>query len=375
MKQHFNELSTDYIESYFKDNPQFAGTFTQFNLPKKIAKKFYVILMLPNQNSTNGHFLLVYNVKDKCIFLDPFGVFPCKLIEKFMHTSKNTCYYSNIDVQSINSIACGVYVIHFVNELLLNKPFNKIINEFTDDVNNNDHVLLRYAKAENIQNGGSLIVDKMKDLWYAMKGVRDRFNNKSRKLIELFGTQKIKSIIVNRAPIESYLKWLLNILSLGRVQKKLKDLHYDSIFHLSLILQLENDKLLVLEKVSVPELTSVKKIPNGEKLQINITRSLDLNELINNAIKVEKDGFWRYNTVELNCQKFAIDVLQGSNLLTNEAYNFIYQDAKSIVNQLGPQFKPFSDILLNIVGRADILLRGSSINSIRQCSIPTSRIF
>jgi hypothetical protein len=234
------------------------------------------------------------------------------------------------------------------------KITNILLEDFGFETNINENELKARMK-----QGGNLI-DKMKDMWSFIKGNRKQFNSTGRQILLKYGNSKIKQILICREPITKYIYWLMNILSVGQIQRKLKQLNYDDIYHLFLIIILENGVILRLEKNQIPELKIVNSIPSVQKYPISVN-NLSLIELIAGGMKRQGDSFWSYNKQNNNCQKFVIDLLQGSGLISGEIVKFVLQDAKAIVAQLPSSFNKYSDILINLINRGDILIHGRGI--------------
>ena len=80
---------------------------------------------------------------------------------------------------------------------------------------------------------------------------RNDYQPKVRKLLRELGSKIIKSAVVMRSPVPSLLTQALNVVSLGSFAKNLKDSPYDTLFHLSLVVDLEDGNKLLIEKNEV----------------------------------------------------------------------------------------------------------------------------
>jgi len=167
--------------------------------------------------------------------------------------------------------------------------------------------------------------------------IRRDYSPQIRTLLKKIGEKKIKSIVIQRVPVESAIKGMLNVITLGNYTKTTEKLGYDKVFHLSAILTLENNERIVVEKNEVINIS--KKIPSGgNQMSIPISKDITLNQFLNNTREKQGSNFFLYNAFNKgkggNCQKFIHDLLQNSGLLTNEAKEFILQDADKIVQGL-----------------------------------------
>ena len=82
-----------------------------------------------------------------------------------------------------------------------------------------------------------------------------------RKWLEMHGREQITSIQVKRKPVQKAVQTFTNLLSFGQLNKAIKDLNYDDIFHLSLVI---NGKYEIDKKDVITEQNYNKE--NGEEL-------------------------------------------------------------------------------------------------------------
>lgn len=175
-----------------------------------------------------------------------------------------------------------------------------------------------------------------------------------RKLLGEVGTESITSLKVVRAPLHSAVKRLLQLVSQGTYEKAVKDSNYDSMFHLSLVI---NDQY-TLDKQQVVKL--VRGTPsNGESMPVNLEGSITIQELVDKTkLKMGNSAFSNYNAVDNNCQFFIKNVLEANGLLTPELESFIMQDALSVFSKM-PQFVPkVAETLTDVGAWADKVIEG-----------------
>ena len=127
------------------------------------------------------------------------------------------------------------------------------------------------------------------------------------KLISEYGDVRITSIQLNRTPINGFLQKIINILSLGALQRAKKKLNYDDIFHLFMHIHLENQMCVLIEKDEVIKVYySCLPRDKAEVFFVGnyIPNSLTVNEFIQNGAKL--DGiynFVHYTASTYNCQR------------------------------------------------------------------------
>jgi hypothetical protein len=201
----------------------------------------------------------------------------------------------------------------------------------------------------------------LSNIWsFLTKSDRGRFNQKERDIIDKYGNMIIKSISVFRKPLSSGIKTVLNILSLGKFESMRKTLNYDDVFHVGLILIMSDGTQLILEKNQVPSLRPLYRedIEGGTNVNIPINKKITLNELLNGGLKVLGSDYWNYSPTN-NCQRFALSILKGSNILSSFAEKFIYQDAAQLISTISSVPRTVIEKLLNFATRTDMLIHGS----------------
>lgn len=167
--------------------------------------------------------------------------------------------------------------------------------------------------------------------------IRRDYSPPIRDFLKKHGDKKIKSITLQRVPIESALKSVLDVITLGQYSKTTQKLGYDRVFHLSSIIFLEGLPFpIVVEKNEVINIS--RKIPpmkkGGSRLNVPVTKNITLNEMLNNASSKLGSRFFLYDAFTNNCQMFIRDILKYSDLLTPEIEKWIMQDAQAILKGL-----------------------------------------
>ena len=173
----------------------------------------------------------------------------------------------------------------------------------------------------------------------ALLGAKLDFSNKIKNILKIYGDKKIRSIRIGRRPIDSRVEKAFNIISLGKWAKLRKDYYYDTLFHLFLILTLDDGTVLSLEKNSIVTMTQDDPrcaLKNVECIDIEYpTDSITVNDLVQKPLdRIGKEKFFVYSPFEQNCQQFVSEILKTFDLLTEKAKKFIYQDITELVQRL-----------------------------------------
>ena len=177
------------------------------------------------------------------------------------------------------------------------------------------------------KSGGKLIEAKLS------------FSNKITNILEKYGNMKIKSIRIGRRPINSLVERAFNIISLGKWSKLREQYYFDKLFHLFLILTLEDGTVISFEKNSIVTMTE-----NDERCSMKDvdcidleypTDSITLNELAKKPLhRIGIKKYFIYDPFEQNCQIFIRNVLETFDLYSKKVEDFVYQDITEIVEKL-----------------------------------------
>lgn len=233
-----------------------------------------------------------------------------------------------------------------------------------NEINHLDkHELLRLIDSH--QNGGS-IFSRGKEIITRAKafitGARKSAPPVIKELLSKYGDNKILTIKVCREPIQSLIRKALNVISFGQFEKNLSKYIYDDLFHLYLVLTIENgDKVIdILMEKNQTVNVKINSKPVGDCFIVpyNSSSNLTINKLITNGEKLQGDTYWVWS-VDNNCQVFVMNTLKGSNLYTSKLNDFVLQCASCVING---KLKSLANGVVDFASRADILLHGKGIN-------------
>lgn len=386
-------LTNQDIEHYFKGCKQFGGVFSKDMLPKTMMKKAYIINLQDSDEGSGSHWLAAWNLNGETVYFDSFGeVVAASNIERFMKTTKKTVIRNPHDLQSMATDSCGEFCVMFCAEALKGKKFNDIINRFTSNLVINEHILNEYFGREAFTNES--INKSIKKHKLTASGIRDVFNYMKRKAtnavntvkqlftgarkfasppfrhwLESKGDQHINAMKICRRPIKSMIEKLANVLSLGQYEmnKRSNGQEYDKLFHLFLVLQMQDGSVVKLEKNHVIQLENCNwNVSDAECRPVGSRHDITLNLMMMNAEKtVGADRLFLYDAVHHNCQYFVRDLLQSSQLLTNEDNHFIMQDTQAVMKHLG-YLERMAKSITDTAAMADVVYNGQGIKKKRK---------
>lgn len=197
----------------------------------------------------------------------------------------------------------------------------------------------------------------------------NNYNNNQKILINELKNDKIIKITIFRKPINKMIKQALNVLSFGKFLRNLKNSNYDDIYHLYMIIYLDNNLKLLLEKnerinlVKINDIEILKFLYNSNSQNMDVVlnnNELKLIDLLNNTYQNMGSNYFKYSSNQYNCQNFIYNILKSNNLLTNQLELFLYQDPTILFHKINYLTK-FNNIITDIGARLDLIKRGSGI--------------
>lgn len=363
----FQALDNLEIDDYYKKNPKFGGVYAKDGCPKRMTKSAY-IFNLENQDQDGSHWIAAVKTKKAVVYIDPFGIVPPPDIIQFLKTSKKPLVYNTIQFQDLDSVLCGYYCIYFIDKMLSGSQFTTLMAGFSNNTKDNDCIIRHYFDHHKlIDTDGKLIhgagiIDVLRSIPQRIagfiKGPRAGAPPVIRRALSDFGNQFIVRMRVCRTPIHGMVDRILNLISTGEYAKQKAKLRYDQIFHLFLVLELQNGKVFRLEKNATVNFGTFHGTPSG--LLVPLTKRITLAEFLNKPAEKIGAKFWQYDTVN-NCQYFVKTLLDVAGLNSLELNSYVVQDAKAIFST-SPQYVPlFTNAIANLGARADILVQGQGL--------------
>jgi hypothetical protein len=170
-------------------------------------------------------------------------------------------------------------------------------------------------------------------------GAKLDFSNKIKSILKQYGNEPILAIRIGRRPIQNKVETAFNIISMGKWAENRKKYYYDTLFHLFLIITLDDDTVISFEKNSIVTMTENDgrcSMQNVECIELEYLQdSITLSELVMKPLdRIGKNKYFVYSPFSQNCQIFISDILKTFNLYSEKAKEFVYQDISEIVKRL-----------------------------------------
>lgn len=165
------------------------------------------------------------------------------------------------------------------------------------------------------------------------------FSNKIKKILKKYGDENIVSIRVGRRPINKLVEKAFNIISIGKWNELRQQYYYDKLFHLFLILTLQDGTKLSLEKNDIVNMNvndSRCSESGVDCIELEYPQnSITVNDLVKKPLdRIGKNNYFVYDPFKLNCQIFIRSVLEPFGLYNNKVNDFVYQDLTDIIQNL-----------------------------------------
>ena len=179
-------------------------------------------------------------------------------------------------------------------------------------------------------------------------------------IIEKYGDQEIVGLTLSRNPLDSAIINFLNVLSLGKLNKRLERAGYDKMFHLRLNVKLQNGKTISIEKNPLINMeVSPKNLPKAEFKEVyNIPQGITLFNLLEAAQSKMGSKYFTYSTSTNNCQNYVMNLLSASNIGDTEDIAFLKQDVEQLFQKYG-YLKNLTDKITDTAARANEIYYGA----------------
>lgn len=197
-------------------------------------------------------------------------------------------------------------------------------------------------------------------------GRGNKYPPQCREFLAKNGNNIISSLTVYRAPVQAFIKPILNAISLGEFQRLLDKNGYDKLYHLYCRITFANTDMR-LEKNEVIKMTQPFKDENdSESLNIPLKQTITINELLNNTEKFMGNKYFTYSAFNNNCQNYILSILEANNISFPEAKTFILQDMTDFNKSLPSTTKTIAQTTTDLASRIDVLVNGGQFKKLRK---------
>ncbi|MBC7748402.1 MAG: hypothetical protein H7Z76_07475 [Methylotenera sp.] len=374
------------IDKLMKKYPEYLGCISNDEIPSRIIPQIkpksvgcFVINTDP-ASKLGQHWQAVYFDGKKDMEIDFYDSFAdsadknimkgVKLIADKLEANTYLKFKENkVKQQDDRSANCGFFAVKFLIDRLNGKHFQhasgyndvirhearkgeKEIGKFKRTVG--------YGPWKFIKSFANKVVDIGKE---AVKRISTVITGRTsappivRNLLERQGHKVIAGIKVGRRPVNKVILGVLNAVSEGTVEDNRKSMNYDDIFHLFLIVTLNDGYKFKIERNESVGVSN-GNLDNGEQINVPLNKKITLNEFVENGSS-GNSSFWQYHPVTNNCQLFCVSMLSQNGLLTSEIKAFILQDAERLMLNT-PVARKFAEHVANLASKVHILIHGAN---------------
>ena len=238
----------------------------------------------------------------------------------------------------------------------------------TKKVNENINIVLGELLPEFHHLAGGGLWDNVKHGFNTVKGLFENnlhdFPGPSKKTLSQYENQPVLSMYLMRAPIQAGVNTALNVVSFGAWDKAK---NYDKLFHLSLVAEIPNRKVIIEKLSTVNISTAFSQKPNAEILNIDMQgKQVTLGKLIYNTLDaIGQDDFFLYSGLNgRNCQNFIKNILKSNGLLRPEYDQWLFQDMTETKKKLPGYVSNIMDTVTTIGAKADRFFGGNEYEQI-----------
>lgn len=184
---------------------------------------------------------------------------------------------------------------------------------------------------------------------------------KVRGILKTMGDKPIVSAEVIRSPVQSIVQQAINFVSGGEFKKAIKDKPYDDIFHLMVVLTLEDGSSFSLEKNAIITLRPTKG-RSGESMSVSVPSGLTLNKALEKTEAAMGDLYATYSAKSNNCQDFILAFLKSNGMGDEKVYSFVKQDVGSLFGK-SDFLRKFTNTVTDIGAKVSTLIEGEGVKS------------
>jgi hypothetical protein len=210
-----------------------------------------------------------------------------------------------------------------------------------------------------VVDAGQQVLEKGKEVVEKITSKPTRVSAKVRNFLKKVGDMPIVSAEVLRSPVQSIVQAALNAVSLGSFKKEMKEKPYDDIYHLFLIVTLENGKKVSIEKNAIITIMYAKD-RKGERMPVSVPSGLTINKALEKTEQAMGDLFATYSAKNNNCQDFILAFLKSNGMGDEKVYAFVKQDVGSLFGK-SDFLRKFTNTVTDIGAKVSTLIEGEGV--------------
>ena len=190
---------------------------------------------------------------------------------------------------------------------------------------------------------------------------------KVRGIIKKLGEHQVVSAELRRSPVQSLITKAMDLFTFGQFSKNMSQTPYDKLFHLQIILTLDNGVKLLVEKNEVINM-DIGSPPIKKGIDV-LPVSPFSGDVLNNVLEKTKTkmgdkAYFDYNAENNNCQDFISSLLSANGWGDANDFAFVKQDTKTLFKGLSGLAKT-AYTLTELGERANVAMTGRGNNQVQ----------
>ena len=142
------------INKTLKQVSGYLGTFAVNELDNLRISHYpsFLVINLDERNGGGTHWIAIAMYQNDVFICDSLGTllptddFPTKLVNFLYRVTYNRQLYITQQLQSLSSVACGLFSIFFVHYMSTNNNFSDFLSKFSTNLDMNDLIVTLYCK-------------------------------------------------------------------------------------------------------------------------------------------------------------------------------------------------------------------------------------
>jgi len=194
-----------------------------------------------------------------------------------------------------------------------------------------------------------LVEDRALDV---AEGRRMDYSPPVRQFLKDHERVNVSSLTVSRKPIQNAINKALHLLTGGSWEKSKEQLGYDTLYHLSLIV---NGDIIIEKNEVIKVAQAPQQTDKDEIMNVPVKGTVSLSQLLHNTRQNMGDAnYFLYDAFNNNCQVFILSILKYNHLLTPDIEKFIDQSAYKLLEKNPSYTQGLAQTVTSLGALADV---------------------
>lgn len=212
----------------------------------------------------------------------------------------------------------------------------------------------------SIKRLGRKAIDSVKNVASDVKKLLffppNRLSGSTERIFNQYKDKNITALDVRREPVAKMVQKVINFVTGGALDSAKKDLGYDDVFHLYLVMTIDGKQILIEKNEKINISDSFNKNSNYESSPVSMDGPIVFDTFLNTAReKMGDHDFFQYSAKNQNCQMFITGLLKSNGLGSAENFAFINQDTQALFERLPGWAEAASQGLTDLGGKLSSL--------------------